>query len=125
MGELTAALLGAFVGFLLSVVLWCLQRHFSRIDKNFEEKKHLVSTIIGKRMHIEDALEDLNQIPLIFSNDETVLSHYRALCRSTGLNNTPILVDLLNSLIKAVGAKNTIQQSDILTGLIRADEGHK
>lgn len=119
--ELVAALAGAVVGAILTGTLSYLQSRWSRVSQTRAERDRqrvtLVREIMRYRLDQERLMGPLNEIPLVFGDDEHALRMYREMLNSTSSEDrTRSLSDLINRLASLVDLPSSVQTSDIQRG---------
>lgn len=119
--ELVAALLGAAVGAILTGVFGYLQSCWARGSQALAERDRqrliLVREIVRYRLDQERVIGPLNEIPLVFGDDDDALRLYRATLDAANVEDrTRSLTDLINRLALIVGLLPGVQVSDIQRG---------
>lgn len=119
--ELLAALVGAVVGAVLTGVLSYFQGRWSRESQSRVERDRqrlaLVREVMRYRLDQQRLIGPLNEIPLVFGDDEDALRLYRETLSSTGVEDrTRSLSDLINRLATLVDLPPRVQPSDIQRG---------
>lgn len=123
MNEIWAAVVGAIVGAVLAGSGSFLQQRWSRgrahQDRVEDDRKRLVREIMRYRMDQAKLVLPLNEIPLMFGDDDETMRLVRALQRAlpdqTDLKDE-IFADLINHLAKEVGLPPKVTTSDITRG---------
>lgn len=121
--ELIAALAGAVVGAILTGVLSYFQSRWSRESQSQAERDRqrlaLVREIMRYRLDQERLIGPLNEIPLVFGDDEDALRLYReTLSSNSSQDRTRSLSDLINRLATIVDLPPKVQFSDIQRGFL-------
>jgi hypothetical protein len=118
MNEIWAAVVGAIVGAVLAGSGSFLQQWWSRKDRVEEDRKGLVREIMRYRMDQDRLVLPLNEIPLMFGDDDETMRLVRALALQTASleQKTQTLTDLINHLAKEVGLPPKVTTSDITRG---------
>ena len=121
--EIIAALAGAVIGAVITMLFWLIQHHIEEKEildnEQRQDKRELVKNIMRKRMDTEALCTELNQIPLTFSDDPQAKELYRRLLEaSDGSTKTVILSDLVNHLAETMNFAGEIRPSDFTRGLI-------
>ena len=124
--ELVAAFAGAGVGALLTGVLGYLQIRWSRNSQLRVERDSqrlaLVREIMRYRLNQERLIGPLNELPLVFGDNDEVLRLYRETLNSTDTaSKNRAITDMLNRLAKLVNLPPKVQESDIQRGFLIAD----
>lgn len=119
--ELLAALVGAVVGAILTGVLSYFQSRWSRESQSRAERDRqrlaLVREIMRYRLDQQRLIGPLNEIPLVFGDDEDALRLYRETLSSTSNDDrTHSLSDLINRLATLVDLPPNVEVSDIQRG---------
>lgn len=124
--ELVAAFAGAGVGALLTGVLGYLQIRWSRNSQlrveHDSQRLALVREIMRYRLNQERLIGPLNELPLVFGDNDEVLRLYRETLNSTDTaSKNRAITDMLNRLAKLVNLPPKVQESDIQRGFLIAD----
>ena len=119
--ELVAALAGAVVGVILTGALGYLQSRWSRESQARAERDRqrltLVREIMRHRLNQRALIGPLNEIPLVFGDDDDALRLYRETLSSTSSDDrTRSLSDLINRLATLVDLPPNVRASDIQRG---------
>jgi len=123
--EVLAALVGSVVGAALAGVLGYLQAWWSRdasarLERD-RQRLALVREIMRYRLDQERLVGPLNELPLVFGDDEEVLRLYRQTLNAADANARSLsLTDLVNRLASLVGLPAKVQTSDVERGLAYA-----
>lgn len=124
--ELVAALAGAIVGATLTGVLGYFQSRWaggaqSRLERD-RERTALVREIMRHRLDQQSLVGPLNEIPLVFGDDEDVMRLYRGTLNAADASTrTRSLTDLINRLAALVNLPPKVNISDIQRGFSYAD----
>lgn len=120
MNEIWAAVVGAIVGAVLAGSGSFLQQRWSRgrahQDRVEDDRKRLVREIMRYRMDQDRLVLPLNEIPLMFGDDDETMRLVRALQTALPEQRTQFLADLINHLAKEVGLPPKVTTSDITRG---------
>lgn len=120
MNEMWAAVVGAIVGAVLAGSGSFLQQRWSRgrahQDRVEDDRKRLVREIMRYRMDQDKLVLPLNEIPLMFGDDDETMRLVRALQTALPEQRTQFLADLINHLAKEVGLPPKVTTSDITRG---------
>lgn len=119
--ELVAALAGAVVGAILTGVLSYFQSRWLRKSQSRAERDRqrlaLVREIMRYRLDQQRLIGPLNEIPLVFGDDEDALRLYREILSSASNDDrTRSLSDLINKRAKLVDLPPNVRVSDIQRG---------
>ncbi|WP_430298007.1 DUF6680 family protein [Sinomonas sp. B1-1] len=123
---LVAALAGAVVGTILTGVTAYVQNLLSRESQKRTERERqrlaLVREIMRYRLEQKRLIGPLNELPLVFGDDDEVLRLYReTLDASDDGARTRKLTDLINRLASSVGLPPEVRVSDIQRGFLHAE----
>ena len=120
MNEIWAAVVGAIVGAVLAGSGSFLQQRWSRgrahQDRIEDDRKRLVREIMRYRLDQDKLVLPLNELPLIFGDDDETMRLVRALLGALPEQRTQFLADLINHLAKQVGLPPKVTTSDITQG---------
>ncbi|HFD7246617.1 TPA: hypothetical protein ACF38J_001678 [Streptococcus pyogenes] len=121
MNEMWAAVVGAIVGAVLAGGGSFLQQRWSRgrahQDRVEDDRKRLVREIMRYRMDQDTLVLPLNEIPLMFGDDDETMRLLRAMQTAPSSDQrTQFLADLINHLAKQVGLPPKVTASDITQG---------
>ena len=120
MNEIWAAVVGAIVGAVLAGSGSFLQQRWSRgrahQDRIEDDRKRLVREIMRYRLDQDKLVLPLNELPLIFGDDDETMRLVRALLVALPEQRTQFLADLINHLAKQVGLPPKVTTSDITRG---------
>ena len=122
MNEIWAAVVGAIVGAVLAGSGSFLQQRWSRgrahQDRIEDDRKRLVREIMRYRMDQDKLVLPLNELPLMFGDDDETMRLVRALLVALPEQRTQFLADLINHLAKQVGLPPKVTTSDITRGFL-------
>ena len=120
MNEIWAAVVGAIVGAVLAGSGSFLQQRWSHRrahqDRIEDDRKRLVREIMRYRLDQDKLVLPLNELPLIFGDDDETMRLVRALLGALPEQRTQFLADLINHLAKQVGLPPKVTTSDITQG---------
>lgn len=120
MSEMWAAVIGAIVGAALAGCVSFLQQRWSRRhvqqDRIENDRKQLVREIMRYRFDVSKLALPLNEVPLIFGDDDEAMRLVRTLRAASSEQRTQFLADLINHLAKKVGLPPKVTTSDIMRG---------
>ena len=120
MNEIWAAVVGAIVGAVLAGSGSFLQQRWSRgrahQDRIEDDRKRLVREIMRYRLDQDKLVLPLNELPLMFGDDDETMRLVRALLAALPEQRTQFLADLINHLAKQVGLPPKVTTSDITRG---------
>ncbi|HGQ6767431.1 hypothetical protein [Kocuria marina] len=120
MNEIWAAVVGAIVGAVLAGSGSFLQQRWSRgrahQDRIEDDRKRLVREIMRYRLDQDKLVLPLNELPLMFGDDDETMRLVRALLVALPEQRTQFLADLINHLAKQVGLPPKVTTSDITRG---------
>lgn len=119
--EVFSALVGAVVGAVLAGGVSFLQQWWTRKrdrqDRIDDQRMSLVREIMRYRLDQQAVVKPLNEVPLLFGDDEEAMRLCRAtLSAPTSSHRSQLLADLINHLAKSVGLAPGVTQSDITNG---------
>ena len=97
-----------------------LQQRWSRgrahQDRIEDDRKRLVREIMRYRLDQDKLVLPLNELPLMFGDDDETMRLVRALLVALPEQRTQFLADLINHLAKQVGLPPKVTTSDITRG---------
>jgi len=123
---LIGTIVGGVIGWAASYSLYRVQRVSVVKDRVNEAKMNLVREVIRYRGDQKRLVGPLNEIPLVFGDDEETLRLYRSFINSDPSkdDHTQFLSDLVVHLAQSVGLPPSVQPSDITSTLQYSETNH-
>jgi hypothetical protein len=120
--------LGVVLGSIITVVASYLQQRWA-YKRRAQERRDLIRYELARnlmryRLDFQKLLAPLNEIPLVFGDDEEALRLYRAVLQGVaGEQRNNDFADLIQHIARAAGLDAKVTSADVRGGFVSRDQG--